>query len=183
MPCNPERPSGPSTQAARCACRCRAGQQPPRPGNLVSTPPEFHQRPISCTYHGEIIEWPGLLDVLESLLKVAQLLVDNSLGLLCALDGLGLESLDGLDLPVHIVGLGLEGTEAALNLVDDGGVLEDGSVVGEVDGLGLLGQNGDLAARVVVALLESLEGSGSGAFEAELGAQLRPVEFESGATL
>lgn len=41
-----------------------------------------------------------------------------------------------------------------LDLVDDGLVLQDAAVVGEVDGLGLLGQDLDLAAGVIVALLE-----------------------------
>jgi hypothetical protein len=56
-----------------------------------------------------------------------------------------------------------------LDLVDDGLVLQDAAVVGEVDGLGLLGQELDLAAGVVVALLEVLERSGGLAAKAERG--------------
>lgn len=86
-------------------------------------------------------------------------------------------------MPLHIVRLRLVGAEALLDLVDDGGVLEDGAVVGEVNGLRLLGENGDLPARVVVALLEGLEGGGSAAFQTELRADLGPVELEGGAAL
>lgn len=53
----------------------------------------------------------------------------------------------------------------------------------EVDGLGLLGENGDLAAGVVVALLERLQGGGGVAFEAKLRAELGPVELEGCAAL
>jgi hypothetical protein len=69
-------------------------------------------------------------------------------------------------LPAHIICLGLESIELLLNIVDDGLVLEDAAVVLEVDGLRLLGEDGDFAARVVVALLEGLKGSSSVAFEA-----------------
>jgi hypothetical protein len=55
--------------------------------------------------------------------------------------------------------------------------------VREVDGLGLLGEDGDLAAGVVVALLERLEGGGGVAPEAELLGQLGPVELEGCAAL
>ena len=131
----------------------------------------------------EVRERPGVLDVLQGLLEIAELLVDNGLGLLGALDGLGLESLDGLDLPVYVVGLGLEGVELLLDVVDDGLVLEDGAVVREVDVLGLLGEDGDLAAGVIVALLERLEGSGGVSLETELLGQLGPVELEGCAAL
>jgi hypothetical protein len=136
-----------------------------------------------CTYNGEVGEWPGILDVLQGLLEVAQLLVDNGLGLLGALDSLGLESLNGLDLPSDIVCLGLEGVELLLDVVDDGLVLEDAAVVLEVDFLGLLGEDGDFAARIVVALLEGLEGCGGLALETQLRGQLRPVELEGCAAL
>jgi len=132
--------------------------------------------------NGEVSEWPGILDVLQGLLEIAQLLVDNSLSLLCALDGLGLESLNGLDLPSYIVCLRLESVELLLDVVDNGLVLEDAAVVVEVDGLGLLGEDGDFATRIVVALLEGLEGSSGLTLEAELGAQLGPVELEGCAT-
>jgi hypothetical protein len=70
-----------------------------------------------------------------------------------------------------------------LDLVDDGLVLEDTAVVGEVNGLGLLGQDLDLAAGIIVALLERLKRGGSLAAEAEGGRNLGPVELESGAAL
>lgn len=55
--------------------------------------------------------------------------------------------------------------------------------MGEVDLLGLLGQDLDLAARIIVALLEGLEGLGGGATEAEFGAQVGPVDLGGGAAL
>ena len=67
--------------------------------------------------------------------------------------------------------------------VDDGRVLEHGAVVGEVDGLRLLGEHGYFAARIVVALLEGLEGGGGLTLETKLGADLGPVDFEGGAAL
>lgn len=70
-----------------------------------------------------------------------------------------------------------------LNVVDDGGVLENAAVVGEVDGVGLLGQLGELAAGVVVALLEGDERVGGGALEGQLAGQLGPVELEGCAAL
>jgi hypothetical protein len=53
----------------------------------------------------------------------------------------------------------------------------------EVDVLGLLGENGDFAARIVIALLEGLEGGGSLSLETQLRRQFRPVELEGCATL
>jgi hypothetical protein len=135
------------------------------------------------THHSQIGKWPGLLDVLQGHLQVAQFLVHDGLGLLGALDSLRLECLDRLDLPVHIVCLGLESVELLLDVVDDGLVLEDAAVVREVDGLGLLGEDGNFAARIVVALLEGLESGSSVAFEAQLRADLCPVELEGGAAL
>jgi len=116
-------------------------------------------------------------------LEIAQLLVDDGLGLLCALDGLGLESLNGLDLPSYIVCLGLESVELLLDVVDDGLVLEGAAVIGEVNGLRLLREDGDLAARIVIALLEGLERSGSLTLETKLRGELGPVELEGSAAL
>ena len=55
--------------------------------------------------------------------------------------------------------------------------------MGEVDGLGLLGQNLDLAARIIVTLLKGLEGGGGLTAEAEGAGHLDPVDLESGAAL
>ena len=149
--------------------------------------PSFAAFPVCAifeyTHHSEVLEGPGSLNVLKSLLEVLELSVDLGLGLLGALDSLGLVGLDGLDLAVDVVLLDLEGVELLLDVVDDGGVLQDGAVVGEVDLLGLLGQDLDLAARVIVALLEGLEGLGGAATEAEFGAQVGPVDLGGGAAL
>jgi hypothetical protein len=93
------------------------------------------------THHSEVLEGPGSLNVLQCLLKVLELSVDLGLGLLGALNSLGLVGLDGLDLAVDVVLLDLEAVELLLDVVDDGSVLQDGAVVGEVDLLGLLGQD------------------------------------------
>ena len=65
----------------------------------------------------------------------------------------------------------------ALDLVDDGGVVEGAAVVLEVDGLGLRAEQVELPARVVVALLEGLERGGGLAFEAEGGGDFGPVQL------
>ena len=138
---------------------------------------------MSNTHHSEVLKRSRGLNVLESLLQVLQLLINLALGLLGSLDGLRLESLNRLDLPVDVVLLWLESVELLLEVVDDGLVLEHAAVVGEVDGLWLLGQDLDLAASVVVALLESYKSVGGVAFEAELAAQAGPVDFGGCAAL
>jgi hypothetical protein len=116
-------------------------------------------------------------------LQVAQFLVYDALGLLGALNSLRLECLNRLDLPAHIVCLWLESVELLLDVVDDSLVLENAAVVLEVDGRSLLGEDGDFATRVVVALLEGLESGSSVALKAQLRADLCPVELEGGAAL
>jgi hypothetical protein len=66
-----------------------------------------------------------------------------------------------------------------LDLVDHGLVLEEGTVVGEVDLLGLLGERGDPAAGIFVALLEGLEGLDGRATETEAVGDALPVDLES----
>lgn len=139
--------------------------------------------PIPSTYHSEVLEWSGGLNVLKSLLQILQLSVHLALSLLGALDGLSLKSFNSLDLSLHIVLLWLESGELLLDVGDDVLVLQDGAVVLEVDGLGLLGELLDLAARGIVALLEGGQGVGSASLEAELGAQVGPVDLESGGSL
>lgn len=182
-PCIQERPSGPSTRAAQYACRYLAVQRQPLPASVVSDLPSSIPVIEVCTYHGEILKRPCLLNVLERLLQVLQLLVDHRLRLFRRLHSLGLEGLNGLDLPVDIVRLGLEGVEASLNLIDNGSVLENGAVVREVDGLRLLLKDSHFAARIVIALLEGLQGCGRVSLKTELCADLGPVELEGGAAL
>ena len=135
------------------------------------------------TYDSEVLEGTSSLDVLESLLQVLQLDLNLALGSLGVLNSLGLESVNGLQLAADIVRSGLEGLEVVLDLVDDGLVLQDAAVVAEIFGLGLLGQDLDLAAILIVALLEGLEGGSVLAAEAERGRHLGPVDLESGAAL
>lgn len=130
------------------------------------------------TYDSEILERPGLLDVLERLVEVLELHVHLVLSRLGVLHGLDLEGLNGLELPVDVVRGGLEGGEALLDLVDDGLVLQHGAVVREVNLGGLLLEGLELAAGVVIALLEGVERGDGLAAEAERGGDLRPVELE-----
>lgn len=129
------------------------------------------------TYDRELLEASRILDVGEGLVQVLQLEVDLLLGRLGVLDGLGLEGVDGLDLAVDIVGLGLEGLEALLNLVNDGLILEDGTVLGKVDLGGQFGQLLDLALGVLVARLEGLQGGDRLAAQAQRGGHFGPVEL------
>lgn len=139
---------------------------------------------MTCdTYHSQVVEWPSLLNVLQCLLQILQLGIDNCLGLLRSLDSLALKGLDGLELPLQVVRGRLERAELLLDVVDDGLVLQDAAVMGEVDGLRLLGEQLNFATGIIVALLESLQGGGGAAFEAELAGKFRPVEFEGGAAL
>lgn len=55
--------------------------------------------------------------------------------------------------------------------------------MGEVDGGGLLGQKLNLAAGILVALLEGLEGRDSLAAESQRAGDLGPVELEGCASL
>ena len=142
-----------------------------------------HQHHGGGTYDSEVLERPGLLNVLQGGGEVLELEVDGLLGGLGILDGLDLEGVDGLDLAADVVGGGLEVLEALLDLVDDGAVLEHGAVGGEVDRRGLLRQLLDLAARVLVALLEGLQRGDGLAAEAERAGDLGPVELEGGASL
>lgn len=89
------------------------------------------------TYHGEILERPCGFDVFQCFLQILQLRIHLALRLLRALYSLRLERLNGVDLAPNIVLLDLKAADLLLNIVDDSLVLEDGTVVGEVDGLGL----------------------------------------------
>jgi hypothetical protein len=70
-----------------------------------------------------------------------------------------------------------------LNLVNNSLVLQNAAVAGEVDGLGLLRKELNLAARIIVTLLEGLQRGSGLAAEAERAGRLDPVDLESGATL
>jgi hypothetical protein len=183
LPCSPGvHASGASKRAARCAGQCLVAQPQHHPTPFIS-PHAITIRISISTYHSEILKRPSLLNVPQRLLQILQLLINHGLGVLRALDSLGLERLDGLDLAAHVVRGRLEGLELLLDLVDDGRVLERAAVSGEVDRLRQLRQLLNLAAGVIVALLEGDEGVGCIAAQAELAGQLGPVELESCASL
>jgi hypothetical protein len=148
-----------------------------------NTSPYRHSAHAVGTYDSELLERSRGLDVLERGLEVLELEVDLLLGGLGVLDGLDLEGVDGLELAAQVIGGGLEVCEALLDLVDDGLVLEDRAVLGEVDRGGLLGQHLHLAAGVLVALLEGLKRGDRLAAEAEGRRDFGPVELEGGASL
>lgn len=174
-PCNLELPIGAWKRAVRCVGRCPVVQRQHHPRNQISWVQSIIRH--ANTYNSEILERPGLLNVFQCLVQILQFLINDTLRLLGALDSLCLESLNGLHLSLNIIGGWLEGLELLLDIVDDGLVLEDAAVVGEIDGRGLLLELLDLSASVVVALLECNEGVGCAAFETELGTELGPVQF------
>ena len=136
-PCSLVHSSVPWKRVGRSSHQYLAGRQQLHPIETpISTCPLCSHRP-SITYHSEILKWSRSLNVLQSLLQILQLQVHTTLGLLCVLDSLSLESLNGLDLPSYIICDWLEGAEMLLELVDDGLVLEEAAVVCEVDLLGL----------------------------------------------
>ena len=135
------------------------------------------------THNGQILKRSRRLDVLQRRIQLPQLVIYLALCLLRALDGLHLKRLDGFDLPVHIVRGRFKRLEVAFDLVHDAGVVEGAAVLLEVDGLGLRLEQVELAARVVVALFEGLEGGGRLTFEAEGGGDFGPVEFQGGGAL
>jgi hypothetical protein len=63
----------------------------------------WQRMPLRNTYHCEVLEGSGSLDVLQCLLQVLQLRVDLALGLLGTLHGLSLERLDSLALVIVVV--------------------------------------------------------------------------------
>lgn len=132
---------------------------------------------ISQTHRRHILPRPRRLNIRQRLLQVLQLGIHLPLGRLRALDSLDLEGLDRLDLPTHIVRLRLELLELGLDLVDNGAVLERVPVGCKVHGRGLGGELIELAAGVVVAFLEGLEGGGGLALEPEGGGDFGPVDL------
>ena len=70
---------------------------------------------------------------------------------------LDLEGLDRLQVRRHVVRHGLEAGEGLLRLVDDGLVLEDGTVVRKVDGGGLRGELRRDALGIRMSLAEGLQ--------------------------
>jgi hypothetical protein len=70
-----------------------------------------------------------------------------------------------------------------LNLVDDGLVLQDGTVVCEVDFRWLFGQQLNPTAGILIALLKGLEGGDGLASQTKGAGDFRPVELESCASL
>jgi hypothetical protein len=137
-------------------------QQPPPIAQHISIPRQIPYKKPN-TYHSQILKRPCSLNIAQRLLQISQLRINLTLRLLRALHSLGLKSLDGLDLALDIVLLGLESVDLLLDVRDDFLVLERAAVVGEVDGLRLVLQLLDSAARIVVALLEVGEGVGGAA--------------------
>jgi len=130
------------------------------------------------TYHSELIKRPRLLNILQCCLQILQLQINTSLGRLGILHSLCLKSLNRLNLSPNIVCRRLERIEMLLNLVNNGLVLQNRTVVCEVDFGGLLGELGYSATGILVALLEGLEGGGGLAAKTEGGGDFNPVELE-----
>lgn len=125
--------------------------------------------------NGELVKRPGILNVGKGCLKFFELEINLLLGLLSFLDlygidmvpatrtenetnGLGLEGLNGLYVRTDIVGNGLEVLQNFLGLVNDSLVLQNGAVVGKINGGGLAGVLCVKTLSLSVALAEGLEG-------------------------
>ena len=122
----------------------------------------------STAYLCQLLKRPRILNILQCLLQRSQFGIHGNLCLFRVLNRFCLKRLNGLDLPCDIVGLGLETLDLLLNLVDDGLVVDLGSVRSEVDGGRKVGENLDLPSGVVVTLFEGCEGSSGLALQAEL---------------
>ena len=103
------------------------------------------------------------LNIAQRLLQLPQLDLNLALCLLRVLHGDLFEALNSFNLLVHVVGLGLEGLEVVLDLVDYRGVLQERAIVPEVDGLGLVLEDLEFAAGVIVAFFEGSKGRGGAA--------------------
>lgn len=112
---------------------------------------------LDWTYHSQFVERACFGNILQGRAEIRQLGINLVLGSLRILDSCGFEVFDRSQSIRDVVSLRLERLEGGLNLVDDGLILEDGAVVREVDFAGGVLQNGDLAAGILVALLEGLE--------------------------
>jgi hypothetical protein len=112
-----------------------------------------------------------------------KLRVDLTLGGLSVLSSGSLEGIDGGEDLGDIVGGGLEFLVRGLNLVDHSLVIEETAVVREVDLLGSVLEGSNLAAGILVALLEGLQLSRRLAFQAQGGGDTGPIDFEGSASL
>lgn len=180
LPCSLVQTSVPWKRVGRSSHQYLGGQQQLRPKSThrISSIPLTQSRQLGGTYHGEILKWSRLLDILQRRSQILQLQIHTSLRLLGILHSLRLESLNGLDLSANIVGRGLECGKVLLDLIDHGLVLQDGLVVREVDLRWLLGKDLNAAAGVLIALLEGLEGGGGLASETKRLGNFCPVELE-----
>jgi len=133
--------------------------------------------------HRRLLPRPRALNIRQRLLQAPQLDLNLLLSLLSIAQRHALKLLDRRQLLADVVGGRLEGLDLAFDLVEDGVVFEQAAVVGEVDGLGCVGEGLHFAAGVVVAFFEGGEGAGGAAAEAELGGEFAPVQFEGGAGL
>lgn len=127
----------------------------------------------------KVLEGTSTLDVVKSLLERTELLTDLRLCRLGVLEGLGLESLNGLDLLRSIVGGGLEGLEGALDFVQNVLVLQNVLVVSEVHVNGLRLKGVKLELGVLVTATERSQRTRSGTGKAQSGDNLAPVELGS----
>jgi hypothetical protein len=132
---------------------------------------------INTTY-SQVLERTGLLNVCEGGLELLQLDVDFCCCLLGFLDlhhikrqgvkihfttsptyRLSLEGLNNLDVCIGVVSHGLELLQELLSFIDDSSVLQDRTVVSNIDGSWLRRVLGVDTLSICVPLAEHLEGS------------------------
>merc|ERR1712058_8436 len=113
--------------------------------------------------HSHLVPPSSTLDIAERLVQALQLNLNLALGILGIFNSNLLESFNRANLLVNVVCLGLKGLEVLLDLVDHSSVLEDGAVIAEVDAGGLVLENRQAAAGLVISLLEVVQGAGRAA--------------------
>ena len=139
LPCSQGRANAPSIQAALFESRYQGGppQLRPRTPHRYQYCDKGSEARHSDTHNGQVFKRPCCLDILQRFLQIPQFPIHSPLCLLRALHSLHLKSLDGLDLPGHIVCGWLERLEVSLDLVNNRRVVQGATVVLKIDGSGL----------------------------------------------
>lgn len=127
--------------------------------------------------NGSLLPWSGTLNITQCLFEAPQFHLNLGLCLLSISQSDLLEALNRPQLLVDIVSLWLESLVVLLDLVNDLGVLENGTVRSEIDLLRLVLKLLEFSASVVVTLLEVCERGGCLASETKLGSNFGPVEL------
>lgn len=137
--CSQGRANAPSTQAVLFESRYQGVplQLRPRTPHRYQYCDKVSEARHSDTHNGQVFKRPCCLNIFQRFLQIPQFPIYSSLCLLGALHSLHLKSLDGLDLPGHVVCGWLERLEVSFDLVNNRRVVQGATVVLEIDRLGL----------------------------------------------